>query len=671
MSDYKTPGVYVKEIPTLPPSVAGVETAIPAFIGYTERADRTNPRDLLLVPTKVSSLLEYNLFFGGPPCPNVVGITVDDLNVLDTAEIDSTYYMYDSLQMFFKNGGGDCYIVSIGLFGTNNAAADYLAGLEKLKKADEPTLILFPDAVKLEDGLYNIQQEALKHCAELQDRFCILDLLEKNSSVPGFDWEQGWKSFRDNIGVNSLHYGAVYTPYLKINLGPNLFYRDIRGKVTRGGVTMDFSQLTNVQEVRNTLISLNNAIDDYDRIQSNVKNQLLSTGILSLKDEYQKRVDTLKESAQSNTPANFKKLFELVYKTAQLINDWAAGNNQGNPVVVALKGDFERKGILIDLQNLIANSLKSTIEQLVAYDKGANTVFPNSQYLLYEGYFWTASQWGAVPAEGITPFDRVTENTEIYQSSGDDKAKRLNALPYITNVFIQINAALSQIITSARLYESNGEQSLFETHSVYKALITSLKKRYSILPPSGAVAGIYAQVDNARGVWKAPANVNLTGVLGLTEQISNKKQEDLNVDPVAGKSINAIRAFPGKGILVWGARTLAGNDNEWRYVSVRRFFIFAEESIKKAIERFVFEPNVQDTWIKVKGAIEHFLTDQWKAGALAGSTPQQAFFVSVGLGQTMTAQDILEGRMIVEVGMAASRPAEFIILKFSHKLQEA
>ena len=148
-------------------------------------------------------------------------------------------------------------------------------------------------------------------------------------------------------------------------------------------------------------------------------------------------------------------------------------------------------------------------------------------------------------------------------------------------------------------------------------------------------------------------------------------QDDLNVDTVAGKSINAIRAFTGKGTLVWGARTLAGNDNEWRYVSVRRFFNMVEESVKKATGQFVFEPNDANTWVKVRAMIENFLILQWRAGALAGAKPDDAFYVRVGLGQTMTADDILNGFMNVEIGLAVVRPAEFIILKFSHKLQQS
>lgn len=191
-----------------------------------------------------------------------------------------------------------------------------------------------------------------------------------------------------------------------------------------------------------------------------------------------------------------------------------------------------------------------------------------------------------------------------------------------------------------------------------------------ILPPSPLVAGQYAKVDDARGVFKAPANVALSSIIKPTIKITSAEQEGLNVD-TSGKSINAIRSFTGKGTLIWGARTLEGNSNEWRYIPVRRFFNMAEESIKKGTEGFVFEPNDSNTWTKVQAMIENFLLLQWRAGALAGAKPEQAFYVKIGLNQTMTALDILEGRMIVEIGMAVVRPAEFIILKFSHKMQES
>jgi phage tail sheath protein FI len=205
---------------------------------------------------------------------------------------------------------------------------------------------------------------------------------------------------------------------------------------------------------------------------------------------------------------------------------------------------------------------------------------------------------------------------------------------------------------------------------MYANIRKELDRCSVILPPAAAVAGIYATVDRTRGVWKSPANVSLASVRALTVAIDNDLNDDMNVH-ATGKSVNALRYFSGKGFLVWGARTLAGNDNEWRYVAVRRLFNMVEESVKKTTEPFVFEPNDANTWVKVKAMIENFLVVQWRQGALAGAKPADAFYVRVGLGTTMTAQDILEGRMNVEIGMAVIRPAEFIILRFSHKMQES
>lgn len=205
---------------------------------------------------------------------------------------------------------------------------------------------------------------------------------------------------------------------------------------------------------------------------------------------------------------------------------------------------------------------------------------------------------------------------------------------------------------------------------LYSSIKTALNGMTVVLPPSGAIAGIYAKTDRERGVWKAPANVSLASVIAPTVKLTNDEQEDLNVHST-GKSINAIRSFTGKGTLVWGARTLAGNDNEWRYISVRRLFNLIEESIQKATGFVVFESNNAITWLKVKTLIETYLEGLWRQGAMAGSSAEDAFFVRLGLGQTMTEQDILEGKMKIEIGISAVRPAEFIVLQFSHKLQQS
>ncbi len=206
--------------------------------------------------------------------------------------------------------------------------------------------------------------------------------------------------------------------------------------------------------------------------------------------------------------------------------------------------------------------------------------------------------------------------------------------------------------------------------TLYNRITTELNKYLVKLYPSSSMAGVYARVDATRGVWKAPANVGLRMVSRPSILLTDSDQALLNVDSTSGKSINAIRVFEGRGVMSWGARTLDGNSNEWRYINVRRLFLFVEQSVKNASQFVVFEPNAQLTWNRVQGMISSFLTSLWRDGGLVGATPEEAFFVNVGLGTTMTTQDILEGRMIVEIGLAASRPAEFIILKFSHFIQQ-
>jgi len=448
--NYKTPGAYVEEIAKFPPSVAQVETAIPAFIGYTAQGPKNEP-------ARISSMLEYETIFGKAKNETfsftVVAETttppIKPRTVTATVETPNPFKMYYAMQMYFANGGGPCYIVSVGTAtgypSDGVQLTDLKKGLATLEKEDEPTLIVFPDAEGLvsEDDAYDLYELALDHAGLMKDRFVIMDVLGNDEDAAAADFR-----LKLNNSEN-LKYGAAYYPKL---------------------------------------------------------------------------------------------------------------------------------------------------ETVLTYGYDSKIVKVSGQTLEY----WK------------------TKDSELY--------------------------------------------------NLAKAAIESNKV---VLAPSSAMAGVYAKVDSTSGVFKAPANVGLNYVVAPTEKISHEDQESLNVDATSGKSINAIRTFTGKGTLVWGARTLDGNSNEWRYISVRRFFNMVEESVKKATERFVFEPNTANTWIRVQTMIENFLDQQWQDGALAGSKPEEAYYVSVGLNKTMSAQDVLEGRMIIEIGMAAVRPAEFIVLRFSHKLQEA
>lgn len=183
-----------------------------------------------------------------------------------------------------------------------------------------------------------------------------------------------------------------------------------------------------------------------------------------------------------------------------------------------------------------------------------------------------------------------------------------------------------------------------------------MSKKNIIAPPSGSVLGIYARTDTTIGVHKAPANEVVRACTGLASSYNTAEQDLLNP-----KGVNLIRSFPGRGIRVWGARTVTSNAT-WKYVNVRRLFIFLEESIRANTNWVVFEPNTEALWARVKRTIEMFLASVWRSGALAGTSPDQAFFVEIGRN-TMTQDDIDNGRLICVIGVAPVKPAEFVIFR--------
>lgn len=271
--------------------------------------------------------------------------------------------------------------------------------------------------------------------------------------------------------------------------------------------------------------------------------------------------------------------------------------------------------------------------------------------------------------------DTVADDAEAFRTGCGNNYLKYGAAyyPFIQSVqnYQYTDASVQVELDGATAVELGSEGVKISKTDLYNKIKREIAAERLILPPSAAIAGAYASVDRDRGVWKAPANVSLASVMGPSKKLTELENDSLNVDATSGKSINAIRSFTGKGTMIWGARTLAGNDNEWRYVPVRRLFNYVEESIQKSTSFAVFEPNTAMTWLKLRSMVESFLDGLWRQGALAGGKAEDAYFVQVGLGTTMTPQDILEGRLIIKVGLAAVRPAEFIILEFTHKLQEA
>jgi phage tail sheath protein FI len=572
LANLKIPGVYVQEIRTLPPSVAAVPTAIPAFIGYTQYAHAVEE------PVLISSQKDYEAVYGfGPELQSATGpatdisVTIDANRNFVTADAILPYYLYDAIRLFYANGGGVCYVVSLGAYaddGNVDADAHRADGraLDELAKLDEPTLLLFPDAAKLAaTDLGLVQQEALQQCGLLQDRFTICDCREDDPLGT---------AFRDNVGINDIKYGAAYTPWLSVRLDRGIRYPLIRN------------------------------------VDVNGANGLSTTSL----------------------------------------NDTALHDDATE--VVALLTRYDLIGDVDDEFTAFAN---------VAFDGAPDETNLNAAITALHAA--TDADTGGTPAAvtaARTAFDAgVVDYTTLTNAATPDEqailAEKVRLRSLFTDYRNGIEAAYQPEVNLRNLFPA------------YRSIAEGLNDLAQPVPPSGAVAGVYARTDAQRGVWKAPANESILGILGPTRRFTRTELENLNVNATSGKSINAIRAFTGKGTLIYGARTLAGNDGENRYVNVRRLLIFLEESIKKASEQFVFEPNDANTWVRVRGMIENFLDLQWRAGALQGARARDAYRVAIGLGQTMTADDVTSGRMIVEISLAPVRPAEFIILRFSQQ----
>jgi uncharacterized protein len=697
-TQFKTPGVYVQELDAFPPSVAEVATAIPAFIGYTEMATNIANGDLLNVPTRITSLLEYEQFFGGePPYNNLtVLLNVDSnnnytpiLSGIDTASTPAyhsssvtktpsgsetpSFYLYDSLRLFFDNGGGACYIVSIGDYTTaltDIEAEDFIGdvdgtGLATLTKYNEPSLLLFPDAVNLAPAdLASLQQAALMQCSRIGNRFSILDMCRIPKIQDDFGSGENIDTpltgsidtFRNNIGMNNLKYGAVYSPYLKTTFSKKYKLYDI----DNGLRILSSSGLTAVHltDLVGTSSPLYGQLNEYLLLThpatGTADNSLLATSMALLANVAFSNNHTANPPSTAahvqgyftSTTTGQKGLYKIIESIDALVD--AAGS-----------GHIRSTTFYNSAYNYVSTIVQPLLQEIVDLDYNlAATGTPVTGYV---------NRWGTTsedlnlpsgalsatpPSPSTSPFTSISDAITVFQ--------RLSA---------RLAVAQQTLVNMGTGLADNMETTLTGQIPGYKNIVNMLNSIATTIPPSGAMAGIYAATDNIRGVWKAPANVSVNSVAGVDTFIDSAMQENMNIDTVAGKSVNAIRPFFGEGIMVWGARTLAGNDNNWRYVPVRRFISFAEESCKRSTSWAVFEPNDANLWMKVRSEIENFLYTQWRAGALAGAKPSDAYYVKCGLGTTMTAQDILNGYLNVLIGLAVVRPAEFIILEFTQILQ--
>lgn len=584
---YKTPGVYLVEKDAFPGSVVEVATAVPAFIGYTEKTEY-NKNSLINKPVRITSFAEYLSIFGGAPS---VRYTYKKDNSNDAKAVLSAkpaFRLYDSMRIFFQNGGTTCYICSVGGYTVEKEKPDptdntkkitvienneidqevLCKGITPFEKEQEPTLMIIPDAVSLADAdlCANVHTALLAHCNKMQNRFTILDVFE------GFTERNLEKDcvadFREKVGTMYLNYGASYYPWVKTNV-------------------------VSSNEVSFAIIEPEK--DDKGQVTGTPYKQLADDLKISVlpdltDDDYKELVAAKLENFPADLfPINIEKDFDAVKKTLD------------NVVVPEAKPDDPD-----DVKN--KEKIKAQLNNLCSYlQKNKDLI-------------------------------KIFQRLSSFDMTNDDPTDLHNQLMAVCPAYVE--------------------------------MVSQMLDELNLMAPSAAMAGVYARVDNSNGVWKAPANVSINGVVSTAVNMTNEEQEDLNV-PLNGKAVNAIRYFIGDGIKVWGARTLNGNSLDWRYINVRRTIIMLEESIKQACKAYVFENNTATTWLTMKNMIDNFLNGIWRRGGLAGQTPEDAYEVHVGLGDTMTADDILEGYLRITVKVALIRPAEFIELTFQQLQQKS
>jgi uncharacterized protein len=576
MAQYKTPAVYINEISGFTNSVVEVETAVPAFIGYTQIAAQ-GAKSLFNRPLRISSMFEYATYFGGPPTTrfdiadgkpwdlrpaaiapvNTTSFAFAEPNTTspelgDNAVLHSRYYLYYAIRLFFDNGGGACYIVSVGDYSAKITRDQLKSGLDLLTAEPEPTMIVVPDAMSLarQDAI-NLQTQMLLQCSTMKSRVAILDVFAGDVPINDVTLSP-IDNFRNGIGTVGLDYGAAYYPWIETSIVESS--------------DVDISYLTTAA---------------LQTVIANLKSFV--TGLPS----WQPTLD----------PTTFQKSQAML---TQFVNDLASFAPAPPPAPAATAPAPASAG---------------------------------------------TSPAPAPAATATTPPAAVATTTPA-------------AAPI---------APPPQQLTPK---QQQAHDALLNTVPFYQQLMDALLDAINELPPSGAIAGVYARTDFTRGVFKAPAGTSILSAVKPMTTVTDDSQQDLNM-PLDGKAVNAIRSMPGSGVMVWGARTLNGNSQDTRYINVRRTMIMLEQSIKNAAQAFMFEPNTASTWVSVESMINNFLLNQWKAGALFGATPAQAFSVAVGLGLTMTSDDILDGYMNVMVKVAVVRPAEFIVLTFQQTMPTA
>ncbi|MDC8760330.1 phage tail sheath family protein [Janthinobacterium fluminis] len=667
MAQYKTPGVYIVEKNAFPNSVVEVATAVPAFIGHTQSASYKGA-SLRDKPWRITSMAEFEACYGGAPVPNFTFAVAGDNDSADFAAVapaDAAAAAQLTLRAKADESAAALRQARGALAGSSEETraeleAAYTAAQEAAKTAAEAAgLTLDAEASQSAQDVeqsatakaIKLRRDATAAQAELAaaaegDEKTAKAAAYKSADEAATAAEAGAaleaKAAAEKSAAAAAESNAAAVKaearraradyVLTRTAGKHLLYHSMQLFFQNGGGAC---YIVSVGDYRAEPAAdrLEAGIDALLKEQEPTMLVIPEAMLLAQNDCY-----SLQQQMLMHCGYKMKNRFAIldVYDGAAELQDGPVNTFRDqvsssflafgaayypwvNTTIVALKDlnfthlDLEQRGRLKDL-------LRNELAPVLYADTTKN---PSAK----------------LKAEQI---GRILDSIETDWSKQDDGAKQVESI----------------------------HNTLTAISSLYTRILLAVQRKVNLMPPGAAMAGLYTMVDNTRGVWKAPANVGLASVSSPAVNITHNDQEDLNVS-TTGKSINAIRSFIGEGTLVWGARTLDGNSLDWRYINVRRTMIMLEESLRLASKAYVFEPNVANTWVTIKSMARNFLTSIWKRGGLAGASPDDAFSVAVGLNETMTADDILEGILRVTILVAVSRPAEFIEITFQQQMQKS
>ncbi len=684
----KTPGVYILEKNAFPNSVVEVATAVPAFIGYTETALDGNT-SLLNKPWRITSMAEFHTFFGYAPTPK---FTVNDQGTGNAGKDDPVKAalkekVNEKLKALTPPLTEDAIVQTI---------TDEKAALIAALTAQETT------------GMQaRIKQDAEKAAQAIEKE--IVAGLEKELK------EKLKKGALAGLAGKETTAENIETALTEAMTAEEAVVKTVTGLATEGILSQIKDEI--IQEI----LSAPAPAPATDQAGSATA-QSAEAAAPADADEKSEEENLPVASSSFSIPVSTEETYTIKPCTSlytlyyHMLLFYANG---GGPCYIVSVGDYHTKPDSQAITNALELLVKEQEPTLIVAPEAINfgqdecaniqTAILAHCGQVMQNRFAILDIWNGIDlshqGKSVEDFrEKIGSNHLAYCASYfpwlntsviTDKYLSMDNLDW--DLFNLANKsdtnwpdAIKKVIreyggkierekagTDEKKKKENIDKLKAELHAIlaqnwgiYKNILAAIKARMNLLPPSGAMAGIYTMVDNSRGVWKAPANLSINNVVAPTCNLTNAEQEDLNV-PLTGKAVNAIRTFIGEGIKIWGARTMDGNSLDWRYINVRRTMIFLEESIKNAARAYVFEPNDAGTWVTMRGMIENFLKSVWKRGGLAGASPEDAFSVHVGLGDTMTPEDILEGILRITVLVAITRPAEFIEITFQQQMQKS